>query len=74
VSDSFLDCKGLSCPAPLMRMSRAMKELDSGETLEVVADDPAFLADVHAWVAKTGHGLAEQGEQNDIQRVVLRKC
>ena len=47
-----LDCKGLMCPMPIVKLSKAMKALNSGDTLEVTADDLAFEADVKAWCAK----------------------
>jgi TusA-related sulfurtransferase len=46
--------------------------MSSGQTLEVTADDPAFGADVHAWVKKMGHELLEL-EDGSVQRAVIRR-
>ena len=54
-----LDCRHLSCPMPIVRVSRAIKPLASGEELTITATDPAFRADLEAWVAKGGHQLVE---------------
>ncbi len=67
-----LDCGGLSCPVPIVRISRAMKELTSGDTLTVTASDPSFQADVEAWVRKMGHHLDSFTESDGSQTAVLR--
>ena len=67
-----LDCGGLSCPVPIVRISRAMKELSSGDTLTVTASDPSFQADVEAWVRKMGHQLEAFDEADGQQTAVLR--
>jgi len=67
-----LDCGGLSCPVPIVRISRAMKELASGDTLTVTASDPSFQADVEAWVRKMGHYLDSFTETDGTQTAVIR--
>ncbi|MBL6712008.1 sulfurtransferase TusA family protein [bacterium] len=67
-----LDCAGLSCPVPIVRISRAMKEMSSGDTLTVTASDPSFQADVEAWVRKMGHQLESFSEADGTQTAVVR--
>ena len=57
---------------PIVRISRAIADLECGDTLEVIADDPAFPSDVTAWAKKTGHGLLSL-EEADPARAVIRK-
>jgi TusA-related sulfurtransferase len=57
---------------PIVRISQTMKTMHAGQTLEVTANDPAFSADVRAWVAKMGHALLAL-EAGDIQQAVIRK-
>jgi tRNA 2-thiouridine synthesizing protein A len=73
MADVQLECTGLNCPMPIVRISQAIKKMPSGQTLEVTADDPAFGADVRAWVTKMGHELLEL-EEGDLQRAVIRKA
>ncbi len=68
----FLDCKGLNCPMPIVRLSQAMRSLASGARLVIEADDPAFRADVEAWVRRFGHTLVSF-EAGSVQRAVLEK-
>lgn len=42
---------------PIVRISQAMNGLEAGEVLKVQADDPAFRADIEAWVQMTGNEL-----------------
>jgi len=43
-----LDCRGLNCPMPIVKISRAMKGLVPGDMLTVMASDPSFGADIEA--------------------------
>ncbi len=68
-----LDCKGMACPMPIVKISKTMKGLTSGETLEVVADDPGFDPDVHAWCNKTGNELVSLTTEGDLITAVIKK-
>jgi tRNA 2-thiouridine synthesizing protein A len=72
MADVQLDCQGLNCPMPIVRISQTMKTMHAGQTLEVTANDPAFSADVRAWGTKTGHELLTL-EAGGVQRAVIRK-
>ncbi len=54
-----LDVCGLQCPGPLARVKEAMATMATGDTLEVVATDPGFVADIPAWCHSTGHHLLD---------------
>lgn len=58
-----LDCRGMNCPMPIVRVSRAVKEIALGDTLTVTADDPSFQADIEAWVRMSGNVM--QGFSTD---------
>lgn len=44
-----MDCRGLPCPRPVIELARRITEVEVGEMLAVVADDPAAAYDVPAW-------------------------
>jgi tRNA 2-thiouridine synthesizing protein A len=46
-----LDCRGMNCPIPTLKMTSAVmaKEVVAGDTLQVVADCPTFEDDVKSW-------------------------
>jgi tRNA 2-thiouridine synthesizing protein A len=69
-----LDLKGLACPMPIIKISKAIKELGAGDRLEVRADDPAFETDVTAWCKKLGHTLVEcRNEGTDLVAVIEKQ-
>ncbi|MDN4476121.1 FAD-dependent oxidoreductase [Demequina sp. SYSU T00192] len=52
-----LDCTGLACPGPIMRLADAMKKADAGDEVRVTVSDPGFALDGPAWASKNGHTL-----------------
>lgn len=54
-----LDYKGLQCPMPIVELSKAIRDLEPGDRLEVEATDKAFGVDVTAWAEMTGHVLLD---------------
>jgi tRNA 2-thiouridine synthesizing protein A len=71
--DKRLDAKGLACPLPIVKTAQAMKELASGQLLEVLATDPGSVKDFAAWSKSTGNEIVEQGQDGSVFRFVLRK-
>jgi tRNA 2-thiouridine synthesizing protein A len=68
-----LDAKGLSCPLPIVKTAQNMKEMESGQLLEVLATDPGSVKDFAAWSKSTGNEIVEQGQDGSVFRFVLRK-
>ncbi len=68
-----LDTKGLNCPMPVMKTKKAMKALDSGETLEVESTDPGSVRDLEAFCRATGNEILEFEEEEGVFRFLLRK-
>ncbi len=68
-----LDLKGLSCPLPIAKTARAIKELAPGQRIEVFATDPGSVPDFNAWSKATGNPLVESGEEGGVFRFVLQK-
>lgn len=54
-----LDALGLLCPMPVIRTQQAVKDLDSGCELEVLATDPGAVHDIQAWCRVHGHAYLE---------------
>lgn len=52
--DLELDCRGLRCPLPVIRLSQRIGEVEVGATVGVVAEDPAARSDVPAWCRMRG--------------------
>ncbi len=68
-----LDARGLACPMPIVKAKLTIRNIADGETLEVLADDAAFPADVRAWCAMTGHELVSLEEDGGHVTALIRK-
>lgn len=68
-----LDCSGLLCPMPVVKTSKAIKEMAVGETLEMIATDPGSMPDMQAWARQTKHELLEATENSGKFRFVIKK-
>jgi len=72
--DLFLDCKGLICPMPVVKTRRAIKQIEIGQILEMVATDPGSVPDMEAWERQTRHELVLSEESEDGSfRFLIRK-
>ena len=69
-----LDARGLVCPMPIIKLSKAIKELQPDDVLEVIANDPAFESDVSTWCEKMGHELSEVSSRGEdmVARIVKK--
>lgn len=68
-----LNLKGLSCPLPIIKTAKAMKELAPGQLLEVFATDPGSVPDFKAWANATGNLLVESTAEAGVFHFVLEK-
>jgi tRNA 2-thiouridine synthesizing protein A len=73
VATMTLDLKGLSCPMPIVKTAKAIKDLRSGELIEVLATDPGSVPDFAAWAKSTGNEMVEQTVDGAVYRFVVRK-
>ncbi len=72
-TDKILDCIGLYCPVPVMRTREEMDKLAIGDTLEVLADDPAAEPDLKAWAKRTGQQIVTIEKTNEGLRFLVKK-
>lgn len=72
-ADMTLDTSGKCCPMPMVETNKAIKTLDPGQVLEIVATDPATQTDIPSWCRRTGNELLEQGNDAGVLRYYVRK-
>ena len=77
MKDHVLDVLGVKCPLPVLRARKRMADLSSGETMQILATDPAVREDFMAYCEATGHQflghrVTHQGTE-DIHEIHLRK-
>jgi tRNA 2-thiouridine synthesizing protein A len=69
-----LDASGLNCPMPILRAKKALKELQSGDILRIIATDPGSVKDFEAFAKQTGNELLESSEDGDSFVYRLKKA
>lgn len=72
-ADLQVDCSGLQCPGPIMKVYETINKVNEGDVIRVSATDSGFASDVEAWCRRTGNTLIkiEKGGKNNI--VYLKK-
>ena len=68
-----LDLKGLSCPLPIVKTAKAMREMSAGEMALVLATDPGSVKDFAAWAKQTGNEIVASTLDGAVYRFVIRK-
>lgn len=68
-----LDCCGLQCPGPIMKVHEAICAMKEGEVLKVSATDMGFAADIDSWCRRTGNTLIKTERQNKENLVYIKK-
>ena len=68
-----LDAGGLKCPLPVLRARKAIKVLEIGAELTVLATDPAAPKDFKAFCEQAGHELILSTESDGVFTFVLRR-
>jgi tRNA 2-thiouridine synthesizing protein A len=68
-----LDCSGMLCPMPVIKTSKAIKEIEVGQVLKMIATDGGAPADMQAWSRQTGHALLESSEQGGKYVFYIRR-
>ena len=71
--DQVLDCSGLLCPMPIVKTNKAIKELQSGQVLKVIATDAGYPPDIEAWSRQTGNPLLNSMAEDGKFVVFLQK-
>ncbi|VAW60212.1 hypothetical protein MNBD_GAMMA08-1315 [hydrothermal vent metagenome] len=69
-----LDARRMFCPMPVIRTQDKIKELNVGDTLEVVSTDPGALNDIPAWSRINGHKVLETRETDNEVFVLVEVC
>ena len=72
--DLELDCRGVRCPLPIIRLAQRIGEVAVGGVVAVVADDPAARPDVAAWCRMREHEyLGESVADDGVPAYAVRR-
>ena len=73
-ADQTLDCKGLLCPMPIVKLAKAVRELAPGQVILLEATDPGAIPDVAAWSKNTGNPILSQDQNGAVMRFWIQKA
>jgi tRNA 2-thiouridine synthesizing protein A len=69
----ILDARGLVCPEPVLRTARAMRGLQPGATLTVLATDPVARIDIPYYCHHAGLELRSTTRRAEVLIFKIRK-
>ncbi len=72
--DETLDATGLKCPLPVLKAKKALKPMDAGQTLKVLATDPGAAQDFVHFCEATGDTLISADEADGVLTFVIAKA
>jgi len=72
VSHYELDARRLLCPLPVIRTQNRVKDMQAGDTLEVICTDPGALYDIPAWCRMYGHEVMDTQRSREEVRITVR--
>ncbi|WP_372627622.1 sulfurtransferase TusA [Arsukibacterium sp.] len=68
-----LDALGLRCPEPVMMVRLQLRKMQVGDTLLIIADDPATTRDIPAFCRFMDHELLASDTTELPYRYVVKK-
>ncbi|MGF6375480.1 NADPH-dependent 2,4-dienoyl-CoA reductase/sulfur reductase-like enzyme/peroxiredoxin family protein/rhodanese-related sulfurtransferase/TusA-related sulfurtransferase [Clostridiales Family XIII bacterium PM5-7] len=69
----ILDCCGLQCPGPIMKVNEALNAMKEGEVIRVSATDMGFAKDVESWCSRTGNTFLSKERIGKENIVTIKK-
>ena len=66
-----LDCLGRRCPLPVIELAKRIRDVEIGDVVRVLADDPAAANDIPAWCRMKAQEFLGSPEPDafDVRRV-----
>jgi len=64
--DYFIDIKNMCCAEPVVRLTKQIKSMKSGDILLAESDKDSMLLDIPAYCQQTKHELLEAQENNGL--------
>lgn len=68
-----LDCLGLCCSLPLIQARTELDKMESGQTLEIVANCPSAEEDMKVLTRKEAFELVHKWKKDDRFHFLIRK-
>jgi tRNA 2-thiouridine synthesizing protein A len=70
--DETLDCRGLSCPMPVLKTKKTISKMKSGQILEIFSSDPGTKNDLPSFASRAGHAFLGEKDDDGFTRFYLK--
>jgi TusA-related sulfurtransferase len=70
---TVVDATGLSCPMPVIELAKAVREVEVGTVVRLLATDPAAKVDVPVWCRMQRQRLRSQVELDGVWRFEVER-
>src|SRR5262245_37533909 len=64
--DEVVDARNLMCPMPILAATKAMRRLQPGQVVKILATDKGAISDIPAWADDNDHELLSSGTENGV--------
>ncbi|MCY0909417.1 sulfurtransferase TusA family protein [Sulfobacillus sp. hq2] len=68
-----IDARGSFCPGPLMELIKGIRQEAVGTVFEIWSSDAGSAKDIPEWVARAGHEVVQNREEDGIYKVQVKK-
>ena len=72
-ADEIVDARNLMCPMPVLAATKAMRLMEPGQILKLLATDRGALSDIPAWASDNGHEMLSSGTEDGVLVFLIRK-
>jgi tRNA 2-thiouridine synthesizing protein A len=69
-----LDCRGLVCPVPVIKLAKAIKGIAVGDVIEMLTTDPGSVPDMEGFQNQTGHRILSREERDGVYRFLVQRA
>ncbi len=74
IPDKQVDARGQKCPMPLLMAKRGLRDMNTGEVLEVLATDPGSERDFQSLQKLAGHTVVTATLEDGVFRHLITKA
>ena len=71
--DETLDCRGLSCPMPLLKTKKQLAKMQGGQILEILGTDPGTKNDLPSFCKRSGDEYLGEEDDSGFFRMYIKK-
>ena len=68
-----VDCRGETCPVPLVETRKALRKAKEGDIVEVIGTHPASKKEIPMAVKALGLKLIDVQEEGELWKIRIRK-